>query len=110
MGIVTTQHISYLSRGIFILRRLQDKSEICTFITLYASFRFLSRMPNFEPYTASIVSIVQYIVYFNQKEIDQALLGWGKKKKKKKHVLLAEKMTIFNYFCQRCSARKKEKK
>ena len=48
------------------------------------------------------MSIAQHIVYFNQNVDDQAMLGWEK-------VLLAKKMTTLNYFCQRCSARKKEK-
>ncbi len=43
-GMVTTQHISYIYMcvcgRIFILRRLQDHSEICTFIMVYASFPF----------------------------------------------------------------------
>ena len=51
---------------------------------------------------ASIVSIAQHIVNFDQNVDDQALLG-GKK------VLLPEKMTILNYFRQRCSIRKKGK-
>ncbi len=55
-------------------------------------------MPNLDPCTASIVSIVQHIVYFNQ---NAKRFGGGKN--------LAEKMTVLNYFHQRCSSIRRRK-
>ncbi len=79
----------------------------------------LSWEPNFWPCTAaSIVSIVQHIVYFKQNVNDQALWGWERKKKNKtkqnknKNVLLTEKdyFELFPPEMQRYEERKNKNK
>ena len=44
------------------------------------------------------MSIVQYIVYFNQNVNNQALWGGKNKQTNKKHVFLAEKDDYFEWF------------
>ena len=64
LGIVTTQHISYFCRRFF---QIYDVYRITLKFALLLSYMLasvLSWVPNFEPCTASIVSIVQHIGLF----------------------------------------------